>query len=159
MEKGYIIFSDLHGIEENMLRLREIEREIDALGLISLGDLCPGITPYLYNSLISVRGNCDRYYEYGELPFPPLSRTIKLFDKNILLYHGHIEFDTTGFDIVLRGHTHVPSINKVDSTYYFNPGSISLPRSSTPSFALLTPFSFSILSLMDLTVIDSLYFS
>lgn len=160
MEKGYIVFSDLHGIEENMLRLREIEREIDALGLISLGDLCPGITPYLYNSLISVRGNCDRYYEYNEIPFPPLSRAIKLFDKNILLYHGHIEFDTNGFDIVLTGHTHVPAINKAGNTYYFNPGSVSLPRSSTPpSFALLTPFSFSILSLIDLTVIDSLYFS
>lgn len=160
MEKGYIVFSDLHGIEENMLTLREIEKEIGALGLISLGDLCPGATPYLYNSIISVRGNCDRYYEYNEITFPPLSRAIELFNKNILLYHGHIEVDTTGFDIVLSGHTHIPSIAKVGNTYYFNPGSISLPRSSTPpSFALLTPFSFSILSLIDLTVIDSLFFS
>lgn len=160
MEKGYIVFSDLHGIEENMIRIREIEREIEALGLISLGDLCPGITPYLYNSIISVRGNCDRYYEYNEIPFPPISRTIQLFNKNILLYHGHIEIDTAGFDIVLSGHTHVPSITKEGNTYYCNPGSVSLPRSSTPpSFGLLTPFSFSILSLIDLTVIESRCFS
>ncbi|MFQ6058033.1 MAG: metallophosphoesterase family protein [Anaerolineae bacterium] len=36
-------------------------------------------------------------------------------------------------DIILLGHTHVPAIRRVDTTYLVNPGSLGQPRHGTPS--------------------------
>ena len=48
------------------------------------------------------------------------------------------EFNAMAERIVATGHTHVPIVERVNSRWCFNPGSISIPKGgSEPSYALL----------------------
>lgn len=160
----YLIISDLHGIEEGECLVKKAIDKYKPKGIISAGDQCPNPYEPLYSSLIAVRGNCDSYYSYGDLPFPPLFREIELFGRKCIITHGDrysIE-DFTKEDglIFIFGHSHVPHLEKRDSLYLLNPGSPSRPRSSSgPTAALLFPFGLEIVSLLDFKVLSTLSFS
>ncbi len=161
MERGVIIFSDAHGDTEALERVWEAKSFFQAERLLSLGDLTPDPWNPLFSNIEGVRGNCDRYYEYGDLPYPGLTLSLEIYGKSLFMTHGHLPFDIPSkTDIVLTGHTHIPSLEKRGEVYYLNPGSISLPRSSLgATFALFTPYSLSLLSLFDFSLIKSLSFS
>ncbi len=161
MERNILIFSDAHGDREAVKRVKEAERYFSSERLLSLGDLTPDPFDSVFSSIEGVRGNCDRFYEYGSLPFPPLDMTTTLFSKKVYMTHGHLPYEIPeGTDVVLTGHTHVPSIEKRGGIYFANPGSVSRPRSSTgPSFLLFKESGLDLVSLLDFSLIKSLSFS
>lgn len=160
----YLVVSDIHGLEDGVLLIKRAIEKYKPVGVISAGDQCPYPGEPLFSSLISVRGNCDRFYEYGACPFPPLKREMTLFGRNVYITHGDsIWVEDLALDkgsIFISGHTHVPSIRKEDGVYLLNPGSPSRPRSSEgPTAALLSEEGLTIFSLMDFTIISTLSFS
>ena len=57
--------------------------------IISAGDQCPDpLYSSFYSSLIAVRGNCDRYYEYMGVAFPPVSREMEIYGRRLVITHG-----------------------------------------------------------------------
>ncbi len=101
-----------------------------------------------------VRGNCD-----GICPLP-FEELFELCGHRIFLTHGHrygveLSLDRIkaaaaekGADIVLFGHTHIPTVDSTGDVIAANPGSLSRPRQEgcRPSYMLLdfdkrgTPF-------------------
>ncbi|MBQ0072283.1 MAG: metallophosphoesterase family protein [Spirochaetales bacterium] len=164
MERPYLIISDVHGDSDAMHRLREAERHFEARGILSAGDLCPDPYDYSFSGIQGVRGNTDRFYEYGDIPFPPLVYRTRLFGRDTVITHGDRmwvdDFEMEEGGIFISGHTHVPGIRKEKGIYLFNPGSASRPRSSSgPTAGLLGEDYLAFFSLVDFTLISSLAFS
>ena len=73
-----------------------------------------------------------------------------LENRLIFLTHGHIYNKNhlpllNPGDIMIHGHTHVPTIEKIGEIIYINPGSVSLPRNhSQNSFMLYNNREFQI---------------
>lgn len=161
----HLIVSDIHGSDEGMLLVRQAIEHFHPEGIISAGDQCPDpLYSAFYSSLIAVRGNCDRFYEYYDIPFPPLSREIKLYGKRIVITHGHEatpdDFDLQKGDIFISGHTHVPSLYEEDGVVFCNPGSPSRPRSSSgPTAAALSDEGLFLFSLLDFSTLKAIRFS
>ncbi|QUH25630.1 metallophosphoesterase family protein [Serpentinicella alkaliphila] len=87
----------------------------------------------------AVRGNVDR--EEWCLKFPK-SDVIELGDKYVYLIHNiedlDIEPTAGGFDIVIYGHSHKPSVEEKKGVIYLNPGSVGPRRFNLPiSYAIL----------------------
>lgn len=152
----YLIITDIHGSPVNLKKVLEKE-SFDKLLL--LGDILPhgprndlpiGYNPKellsilnpLRNKIICVRGNCDAEVDDMVLEFPIMSiACIEYNGKNIYLTHGH-KFNTKSLlnvenSIILYGHTHITSIEKVDSNIYVNIGSITLPKDGVACYATL----------------------
>ena len=161
MERNCLVFSDVHGSADAMRRIREAGRHFNSERIISAGDLCPDPYDPLFFSIEGVRGNCDRYYEYGSLPFPPLLYTTVIYGRNVVVTHGHTPVDIPDdTDVLITGHTHIPFLGRKGNLYSLNPGSASLPRSSDgATFALFTPSALCLFSLDDFSEIRSLSFS
>lgn len=161
----HLIVSDIHGSDEGMLLVRQAIEHFHPEGIISAGDQCPDpLYSAFYSSLIAVRGNCDRFYEYYDIPFPPLSREIKLYGKRIVITHGHEaapdDFDLQKGDIFISGHTHVPSLYEEEGVVFCNPGSPSRPRSSSgPTAAALSDKGIFLFSLLDFSTLKAIRFS
>lgn len=146
-----LVFSDSHGCVGYM---REALRmHPDAEVVFFLGDGVSDINHIAAYDIermwICVRGNCDftKIFRESELN---KTEEITLLGKKILLTHGDLYNVKFGLDrlkylaiernadIVLFGHTHIPSEEYVSSEkpfYLFNPGSISSP---SYSFGIIT---------------------
>lgn len=104
------------------------------------------------DKIIAVRGNCDSEVDQMVLSYPIMSdySMIYLGNKRVFLTHGHIynidnPLPMSEGDILLYGHFHIPMIEKKGKRYFFNPGSISLPKNnSNHSFAILDETKFQI---------------
>ena len=157
-----IIASDIHGDAETCARLVEIYRESGAQKLVLLGDvlyhgprndLPAGYAPKkviellnpLRNDILAVRGNCDTEVDQMVLDFPVLADYAYLSVDGISIFatHGH-NYNTSKLpplakgDILLHGHTHVPvALEFGDENYYINPGSLSIPKESSPKSYIL----------------------
>lgn len=92
-----------------------------------------------------VRGNCDIFSKL------PDDRLIPLGKHKILLTHGHLHgvkrdiyslvlnAKSRGADYAFYGHTHYPSIQKIDGIVVANPGSLAYPRGGGgPSYMILS---------------------
>ncbi len=96
------------------------------------------------DDIIAVQGNCDSEVDQLVLDFPLHKEVrMKLFNREVLLTHGHkINPDNLDHllkkgDLVLYGHKHIHKFENIEGVYYFNPGSISLPRNNQAhSFAI-----------------------
>lgn len=162
MEERILVFSDIHGDQCALEEILTAKDKLNADSLLSLGDLCPEGNNPIWRGIRGVRGNCDRWYEYGDLPFPPRELAIDFHGRTIHAFHGDSvpSFSPNRGDIVLFGHTHVPHGENRNGIYYCNPGSASRPRSSSgPTFGLLDASSFSVFSLLDFKRISTLFFS
>ena len=87
------------------------------------------------DKIISVKGNCDAEVDEMVLEFPLFPEaTIKLNNHTVTLMHGHHvdEYNEDGY--VLYGHTHV---NKVEGKL-INIGSVSIPKDSHHTYAVLS---------------------
>ena len=148
----FMIFSDAHGSTGN-LRValeRNLRSGCKPDGVFFCGDgfVSAFETVSSYNiKFIGVKGNCDPDFSpYGK---PKSELLVEFFGKKILLTHGDrfgVSAGTDrlesyarqrGADILLFGHTHVKFEHYADGLYTFNPGSISAPRDSRPSFGIL----------------------
>ena len=160
----YLVISDLHGMDEGLMLVKKAIEHFRPLGIISAGDQCPNPFEPIYSSFISVRGNCDRFYEYEQIPFPPLYREMSIFERNVVITHGdrfsYQDFKLEKGSVFISGHTHVPSLEKHDGIYLLNPGSPSRPRSSSgPTVGLFTKLGLALFSLLDFNIFSTLDFS
>lgn len=91
--------------------------------------------------ITSVRGNCDGEVDDMVLPFPVLADYALISDESlgnkiIFATHGHHYNGSTlpslkKGDILLHGHTHIPTFEIVDGVYIVNPGSVSIPKENS----------------------------
>ena len=155
-----VIASDIHGsaLCTELLMQRVSEEQPDFIVL--LGDLLyhgprnplpeghgPMRVAELLNAhreqIIAVRGNCDAEVDQMVLDFPCMDDFAKLEDEGRTLFftHGHVHSPENhpvlnAGDFFFSGHTHVKTNDMRDSVTYVNPGSTSLPKDGSKSFAV-----------------------
>ncbi len=157
----FIIASDIHGSAYWCQKLLDRYAEEKADRLLLLGDILyhgprndlpQGYAPKeviamlnpLKDKLLCVRGNCDTEVDQMVLDFPILAdyAIIPLTDRLIYATHGHV-YNSSNLppvcqkDILLHGHTHVPVCRKNPDHVYINPGSVSIPKESSPHSYIL----------------------
>ena len=157
-----MIASDLHGSAYYCKQLLDAYHTEKPERFLLLGDLLyhgprndlpAGYAPKkviellnsLKNDILAVRGNCDTEVDQMVLQFPILAdyAYISVDGLRIFATHGH-NFNTTKLpplakgDILLHGHTHVPVVEEFgEGNYYINPGSLSIPKESSPKSYIL----------------------
>ena len=174
-----LIFSDIHGSENAMLRVDELIKKHKPDLIILLGDLLyhgprndlpfsyhpKGVIPLLNNykdKIIAVRGNCEAEVDQMVLSFPCMSTFSEIFvdDLKLSLTHGHIYNENNplpGATIMLYGHTHIPVCHKKDDIIFFNPGSTTIPKGGNKaSFGIYENRNLSVLDLEDETIMMTL---
>ena len=85
--------------------------------------------------ILCVRGNCDTEVDQMVLPFPILAdyAVICTEERSIYATHGH-KYGPDNLpplaegDILLYGHTHIPTLEERDGITLVNPGSVSIPK-------------------------------
>lgn len=150
-----LIASDIHGSAYYCRQLLKAYKREEADKLILLGDVlyhgprndlpkeyAPKEVIAMLNPLrqeiLCVRGNCDTEVDQMVLEFPILADYGFLYEKGhmIFLTHGHV-FNEKNLpmlnkgDILLHGHTHVPTCNVHEDYVYLNPGSVSIPKENS----------------------------
>lgn len=88
--------------------------------------------------LLCVRGNCEAEVDQMVLNFPVLADycIVPLEDRTIYATHGHNYGENNpppmmDGDILLCGHTHIPTYNVHEHFCYVNPGSVSIPKNGS----------------------------
>ena len=153
----WMIASDLHGSAYYCRQMIEAFQREGADRLLLLGDLLyhgprndlprdyapKEVIPLLNGmkqKLLCVRGNCDAEVDQMVLEFPVLADYAVLPVGQRLVYatHGHI-YNQKNLpplapgDILLHGHTHVPSWTAFgEEKRCLNPGSLSIPKENSP---------------------------
>jgi len=153
-----MFISDIHGKKTNLAFIRDKFRELNCDKLVVLGDVfynssydntdydpefVENFLKEFKGNLICSRGNCDNYRDLILLneitPVKELD-VIRTINNDIYITHGHI-YNDSNWDktnsILVFGHFHVPFIRKIESNYYINPGSISIPRGNNPATFLV----------------------
>lgn len=160
-----LVVSDIHGSRRGLELVENAISRLRPEMVLSAGDQCPDTCRSdFYSQLVSVRGNCDRFYDYDNLPFPPLSREERIYGRRIVMTHGDRlwidDFDLGKGDIFISGHTHVPELYQDrEGRFLLNPGSPSRPRSSSgPTAASLSPEGLEVFSLITFKPLLSLAF-
>lgn len=147
-----MIASDIHGSSYYCRKMIEAYRQEEADRLLLLGDLLYhgprndlprdynpkeviSMLNAIKNDLLCVRGNCDTEVDQMVLDFPILAEycLLELDGRTIFATHGH-NFNPDNLpmlkegDILLNGHTHIPTNQNMGTYTYMNPGSISIPK-------------------------------
>lgn len=152
----FLILSDIHGSAACLEKaLASFEKSCDAIILcgdyLNHGPRNPlpegwdtKKTAQILNErkdkIICVRGNCDSEVDQMMLNFPCLNAYTSLVLpckgvlRRVFIHHGHLYSHEELSNllpqnsIVISGHTHVTLMEKENNLFYFNPGSISLPK-------------------------------
>ena len=141
-----LIVSDSHGRNHHLNTVLDRVGDIDLF--LHLGDLEGSedfIEAFVNCKIEMISGNNDYFTEI------PREKIIKIGKYTVFMTHGHkygVYYDTDKLkeaarahnaNIVLYGHTHIPSIDMSDDIITVNPGSITQPRQSgrRPSFILM----------------------
>lgn len=174
-----LFISDIHGIVDNLSKIDAIIKKEKIERLVVLGDLYYigfnhvdknvdifFVRDFLckYKNILTVmRGNCDSSIDIEKSPFPILEDVslIRVDDIDIYITHGnhyrYLKNDTFDNGVMVYGHEHIPYIKRDIDMVYINTGSISLPRNdSDPSYTIYEDRVFTIYSLVDNGVIDSI---
>ncbi len=143
--------SDVHGAKTNLKKVKELYSIEQADIIIFLGDLFYGDTDIngeienIINSFenkVLIRGNCDVAGDIftSTLDFHD-SFSFTAFDKRFFCTHGDIyniyRHPDCNYDVLVYGHTHQGMIIRDGGRYYFNPGSISTPKSNINSYLIV----------------------
>ena len=157
-----MIASDIHGSDYYCEKMIEAFNREGADKLLILGDIlyhgprndlpkeyAPKSVIERLNAIkekiLAVRGNCDTEVDQMVLQFPILADYAYISVDGLTLFatHGH-NFNTAKLpplakgDILLHGHTHVPVVEEFgEGNYYINPGSLSIPKESSPKSYIL----------------------
>ena len=152
-----LIASDLHGGALSCAKLCEVFQNSGADKLVLLGDvlyhgprndLPEGYAPKkvipmlnaIADKIICVRGNCDAEVDGMVLDFDVLTqgKTLQDGDLCIYLHHGHHDLpDLAPSTVVLYGHTHIVEHHEENGLFFFNPGSVTIPKGGNPPTYML----------------------
>jgi len=150
----FMFASDIHGSKKECEKLFTLFQEEQAERLILLGDYLnhgprngipedynPQAVAELLNQhndkIFCVRGNCDSEVDQMLLQIPMLAdyMILPLINNRIaFITHGHI-YNTnslpplTAGDLLIHGHTHIPTVESHENYIYLNPGSVTFPKS------------------------------
>lgn len=141
-----LIVSDTHGAHGNLDIAMEEEAPFDMM--IHLGDVQDGqhyIEAVTDCPLHMVQGNNDFFADL------PSDKEIKIGSHRAFLTHGHgygVYMGEAGLireakrrqaDIVMYGHTHIPTIREKEGILVLNPGSLRFPRQEgrLPSYIVM----------------------
>lgn len=152
-----LIASDLHGSPEAAAFLRRRCEELLPDMLVLLGD-------YLYHGprnplpssygppsvvsvfadfetpIVAVRGNCDAEVDQMVLDFPCMAdyALVEADGHELYLTHGHLDLapQLRPGSAFLSGHTHVKTLDERDGVLFVNPGSTSIPKDGSASYAV-----------------------
>ncbi|MEA5085405.1 MAG: metallophosphoesterase [Lachnospiraceae bacterium] len=141
-----LVISDTHRYLDNAEKVIEKYRDINTV--IHLGDMVEDA-----EKLKREFNDREFHYVAGNNDFSrsiPFEKMIILGGKKILLTHGHRQRVNCNMlsislwgreqeaDVVLFGHIHQPVLDESMGIMLFNPGSISLPRSTQyPTYGIL----------------------
>lgn len=137
--KKILVMSDSHGNEAGIKRALKLAGDVDVVA--HLGDLERDTKCIKNRTVYSVRGNCDISSNQAS------KRLITIEGKKILIVHGHKQRVKLGLlnlafyarekeaDIVLFGHTHIPTEQYDGTVLMYNPGSLS---GSRQTYGILT---------------------
>ena len=157
-----LIASDLHGAAP---AVRALDARVEAESpdrIVLLGDLLyhgprndlpEGYAPKealaVLNGwstrVVAVRGNCDAEVDQMVLDFPCLADYALVEADGHMLYltHGHLPGKTPDDppalppkSAFLSGHTHVKTLEERDGVLFVNPGSASIPKDGSASYAV-----------------------
>lgn len=167
-----IFISDIHGIKTNLDKVKEKFIKLNCDKLVVLGDIYYSYhgsiideeydPEYINNflesfkeKLICIRGNCDSELDVETSNFSIENglKKITTIKNDLYITHGHI-YNESNWEktnsILIYGHLHKPFIKEIETNTYINPGSISLPRtSSSPTYLFYDEDSFTIYDLED----------
>lgn len=141
--KFILVASDVHSDSDAFEKLCNIAKNPLCIAFLYAGDLDVEnwfIGTELRNrnfTFLPVAGNCDYPYSFisSDLPVPSNYRSCEFNGLRIFMTHGHLfsqpsdaGLENGNFDVVITGHTHIPSIIKENEIVYLNPGSAAKPR-------------------------------
>jgi len=150
-----LVVSDTHGNDNKLYDLWETGMYSD---VFHCGD-SEVLNGYYFNPKI-VKGNSYLDGDY------PLERIVNINGKKVLILHGHTYniYNRLGIsklqkyarnlsvNIVCYGHTHRSKVYESDGIIFLNPGSMTLPRDDTASYAVIEiadKVSISIFNMLD----------
>ena len=155
-----VIASDIHGSAAWCRRLVAAIEAESPDQVILLGDLLyhgprnplpdgyapaevAGMLNGLAERITAVRGNCDAEVDQMMLDFPCMAdyALVADGDRKLFCTHGHVFSPEepprlAEGTLFLSGHTHVKVDEVRDGIRFVNPGSVSLPKDGTHSFAV-----------------------
>lgn len=117
--------------------------------------------------IVAVRGNCDAEVDQMVLDFPLMADFAQIVDgeRTLVLTHGHL-YDLTKEPgahgalprlpqraAVLSGHTHVKTLETRGGILFVNPGSVSLPKDGSRSYAVYENGLFTLKNLDDASTV------
>ena len=158
----WIIASDLHGSAHYCCQLLEAWKREEAPRMLFLGDLLyhgprndlpEGYAPKeaiallngLAGRIVAVRGNCDAEVDQMVLDFPCMADYALVEADGHVLYlsHGHLPGKSPDDpptlapgSAFLSGHTHAKTLDERDGVLFVNPGSTSIPKDGSASYAV-----------------------
>lgn len=125
------VISDTH----NLLRTEVLEEFAGCDLIIHAGDIGKEEVIEALEKIaptVAVKGNCD----WGELGAKySATEAVKIGDKSIYIIHdiGRLDISfKSGFDVIIYGHSHRPSISKKRDVLLLNPGSAGPRRFDLP---------------------------
>lgn len=126
------VISDTHGLvrPQAIEALRGVEMILHAgdVGNPEVLEVLKGIAP-----VVAVRGNNDKGAWAEELPE---REVLEIGDVSVYMLHDLKEFDTdppeAGFQVIVSGHSHKPSVEEREGILYLNPGSAGPRRFRLP---------------------------
>ncbi|NIM94787.1 MAG: YfcE family phosphodiesterase [Anaerolineales bacterium] len=126
------VISDTHGIlREDVLQALEGSELILHAGDVGKEEILDALEQIAPVKV--VRGNMDRESWTRKLP---LTQAFEVKGTAIFMIHDlnllDMDLKAGGFELVVHGHTHKPSIEDIDGVLYLNPGSAGPHRPSNP---------------------------
>ncbi len=167
-----LVISDIHGSSTALDKILEIYNSRKFDKIIICGDVLyhgprnplpegynPKVVAEKLNSIKSelmvIRGNCESEVDEMVLEFPVMGTYsyYNVGEHDVFITHGH-KYNRENLpplkkdSILLTGHTHIPTGDKTNDIYFFNPGSISLPKGGfEPSYGILNSESWTVYGL------------
>src|SRR5574344_84690 len=156
----YLVASDSHGSSKFIKQLLKVIDKEKPDKVIFLGD-------YLYNGarnkvpakydtilstkllnsikdkvLFAIRGNCDSLVDETVLSYKLTDlEELNINERRFVFTHGD-RYDEKNVplgqgDVLISGHTHIPSIRIYQAAYLVNPGSVSIPKGGSKNSYLV----------------------
>ena len=158
----FLVVSDIHGSADYTKKALEAYALHKPDQILLLGDILyhgprnplpQGYNPQevvallnpLADKIIAVRGNCDAEVDQMVLDFPCMADYALVEADGHVLYlsHGHLPGKSPDDppmlapgSAFLSGHTHAKTLDERDGVLFVNPGSTSIPKDGSASYAV-----------------------